>query len=290
MAPARLTPLIVTDVPPTVGPDVGLIPATLGALTTYVYLSADEVAEVPPPVITVTSTVPVPAGLVATICVAMSLTIVAVTLPNFTTVAPDRLVPVIVTDVPPAVGPDVGLIPVTAGATRYVYSSADDVAEVPAAVTTVTLTIPVPAGLVATICVALALTIVAELAPKSTAVAPARLTPLIVTDVPPAAGPDAGLIPATLGALTTYVYLSAGEVAEAPVAVTTVTSTVPVPAGAMATISVAVSLTIVALLVPKSTAVAPARLAPLIVTDVPPEVGPDVGLIPVTLGAGTYVN
>ncbi len=77
-------------------------------------------AEVPPAVTTVTSTVPVPAGLVATICVAVSPMIVAATLPNSTAVAPDRFVPVIVTDVPPAAGPELGLIPVTAGAATYV--------------------------------------------------------------------------------------------------------------------------------------------------------------------------
>ncbi len=162
--------------------------------------SADDVAEVPPAVTTVTSTVPVPAGLVATICVAVSLVIVAVTLPNLTAVAPDRFVPAIVTDVPPAVGPELGLIPVTAGATIYVYSSADDVAEVPPAVTTVTSTVPVPAGLVATICVAVSLVIVAVTLPNCTAVAPAKLVPLIVTAVPPVAGPEVGLIPVTLGA------------------------------------------------------------------------------------------
>ena len=79
--------------------------------------SAAEVADVPPAVVTVTSTVPaVPAGLVAVICVAVSLTIVAGVVPNSTAVAPVRFVPVIVTVVPPAVGPDVGLTPVTVGA------------------------------------------------------------------------------------------------------------------------------------------------------------------------------
>ena len=43
----------------------------------------------------------------------------------------------------------------------------------------------------------------------------------------------------------------------------------------------------VAALEPKSTAVAPERLVPLMVTLVPPPVGPLVGLIEVTVGAGT---
>jgi hypothetical protein len=65
---------------------------------------------------TVMSTVPVPAGLVAVIEVAL-LTVyeVAEVPPNLTAVAPVKPVPVIATDVPPAVGPDVGVLPVTVG-------------------------------------------------------------------------------------------------------------------------------------------------------------------------------
>ena len=37
-----------------------------------------------------------------------TLKLVALVLPNFTAVAPPRLVPVMVTEVPPAVGPEVG--------------------------------------------------------------------------------------------------------------------------------------------------------------------------------------
>ena len=42
--------------------------------------------------------------------------VVAAVAPNVTAVAPVKLVPVIVTVVPPAVGPAVGLTPVTVGA------------------------------------------------------------------------------------------------------------------------------------------------------------------------------
>ena len=44
---------------------------------------------------------------------------------------------------------------------------------------------------------------------------------------------------------------------------------------------------IVAALDPKSTALAPPRLVPVMVTLVPPPVGPLVGLIEVTVGAAT---
>ena len=78
--------------------------------------SAADVAEVPPGVVTVTSTVPAPAGEVAVIEVAeLTTKLVALVTPNFTAVAPVRLVPVIVTDVPPVVGPEVGAIDVTDG-------------------------------------------------------------------------------------------------------------------------------------------------------------------------------
>jgi hypothetical protein len=58
--------------------------------------------------------------------------------PNFTLVAPVKFVPVSVTVVPPAVGPEVGLMLVTVGAGTYVYSSDDEVADVPPTVVTVT--------------------------------------------------------------------------------------------------------------------------------------------------------
>ena len=71
----------------------------------------------PPVVVTLTSTVPVPAGEVAVIEVAeLTVKPVAGVAPNVTAVAPVKLVPVIVTEVPPLDGPDVGEIEVTVGA------------------------------------------------------------------------------------------------------------------------------------------------------------------------------
>ena len=79
--------------------------------------SAADVAEVPPTVVTLMSTVPVPAGDVAVICVAeLTVNAVAAVAPKVTAVAPVKLVPVIVTTVPPADGPNVGEIDVTVGA------------------------------------------------------------------------------------------------------------------------------------------------------------------------------
>ena len=70
---------------------------------------------VPPGVVTVTSTMPLPGGLVTVICVLESAVIVPAAPPKLTLVAPARLVPVIVTAVPPAVVPLDGDTPVTAG-------------------------------------------------------------------------------------------------------------------------------------------------------------------------------
>ncbi len=79
--------------------------------------SAIEVAEVPPGVLTVTSNVPAAAGGdVAWIDVAETTLKTAELAPKLTAVAPLNPVPVTVTTVPPAVGPALGVTPVTAGA------------------------------------------------------------------------------------------------------------------------------------------------------------------------------
>ena len=81
--------------------------------------------------------------------------------------------------------------------------SAADVADVPPAVVTLMSTVPVPAGEVAVIWVAeLTVKLVAGVAPNATAVAPVKPVPVMVTDVPPADGPDAGEIDVTVGAAT----------------------------------------------------------------------------------------
>jgi len=79
------------------------------------------VALVPPGVVTVTSTVPAPAGEVAVIEVALTtLKLAAAVVPNWTAVAPVKFVPLIVTEVPPLAGPVVGLSPDTVGPELYV--------------------------------------------------------------------------------------------------------------------------------------------------------------------------
>ncbi len=73
-------------------------------------------------------------------------------------------------------------------------------ADVPPAVTTVTSTAPVPAGLVTVIWVSeLTVNAAAGVLPKFTAVVPVKPAPVMVTCVPPVAGPCVGLIPFTTG-------------------------------------------------------------------------------------------
>ena len=80
------------------------------------YWSALLVALVPPEAVTVTSTVPDPAGAVTEIeVVELTTTPVAAAVPNLTAVTPEKLVPVMVTEVPPEIGPELGLSPVTVG-------------------------------------------------------------------------------------------------------------------------------------------------------------------------------
>jgi hypothetical protein len=79
--------------------------------------SAPEVADVPPVVVTLTSTTLVPAGEVAVIWVAeLTVNPAAAVAPKATAVVPEKLVPVMITTVPPLPGPVVGEIEVTAGA------------------------------------------------------------------------------------------------------------------------------------------------------------------------------
>ena len=84
------------------------------------YWSEEDNALVPPRVITRTSTTPAACGgATAVICVApLTVKLVAAVEPNSTALAPVKLVPVMVTLVPPAVGPAAGFRAVTVGGAR----------------------------------------------------------------------------------------------------------------------------------------------------------------------------
>jgi hypothetical protein len=82
----------------------------------YVKRSDELVALVPPDVVTITSTVPVPAGEVAVIEVGeLTVKLIAFWEPNLTAETSLKLPPLIVTLVPPAAGPLLGLTPATVG-------------------------------------------------------------------------------------------------------------------------------------------------------------------------------
>jgi len=111
-------PVIVTAVPPPTAPVVGVIEATVGAGLLPVYVNAlVRLPERPVEFVTVTVTVPAaPAGVVTEMVVLFStVTFVAAVAPKVTVAPATKLVPVMVTAVPPAVGPVAGPIPVTVG-------------------------------------------------------------------------------------------------------------------------------------------------------------------------------
>src|SRR5271165_4855437 len=109
---------MIAVLPPAGRPWLGLTLVTAGGIV-YVNWSAGPVALVPPTVVTVTSTVPVPAGLVAVIWVALTTeNVVAAVAPKCTALDPVKLVPVMVTTVPPAVGPWLGARPLDRKSTR----------------------------------------------------------------------------------------------------------------------------------------------------------------------------
>jgi hypothetical protein len=88
------------------------------------------------------------------------------------------------------------------GGVRYAKTSAGLTMLLPPALVTVKSTAPpAPAGLTAVTCVSdTKWKLVAAVAPNLTPVTPVNLHPLMVTVVPPDAGPDAGTIEVTAGA------------------------------------------------------------------------------------------
>jgi len=156
----------------------------------------------PPGVVIATLTAPAAcAGVVAVIVDASTtVTPVAAVPPKVTDDALVRLVPVMVTEVPPAVEPLLGETEVTVGAGMKVYWSAVPVALVPPDVVTVISTVAAPTGEVALIELAvLTVNEAAAVEPNFTAVAPVKSVPVMVTMVPPAAGPEVGEILVTVG-------------------------------------------------------------------------------------------
>src|SRR5450631_1248796 len=216
-----------TLVPPAAGPAVGASPVTVGA---GMNVKVPAEVAVPPTVVTLTVTAPMPAAVVAVIWVAeLTMKLAAAVAPNLTDVAPVKLVPVMTTDVPPASGPLVGARPLIVGAGTNVKLPAE--APEPLGVVTLTVTAPMPAAVVAVIWVAeLTVKLAAAVAPNFTEVAPVKFVPVITTLVPPVSGPDVGARPVMVGA-----GMNVNVPTEVPVPFTVVTLTVTAPAPAAVT-------------------------------------------------------
>jgi hypothetical protein len=128
-------------------------------------------------------------------------TLVAAALPNVTVAPEAKFVPVIVTAVPPATGPFVGLILPIVGVP---YVNALERLPLCAPTVTVTVTAPaLPAGVVAVMVVLLTTTtFVAAALPNVTVAPEAKFVPVIVTAVPPEVEPLFGLTLVTVGLTT----------------------------------------------------------------------------------------
>ena len=148
VAPVKLVPVMVTVVPPVVGPLVGVKLVMVGWVAKNVKLP-DDVA-VPPGVVTEILTVPAACALVLAMIFVVPVTrkVVAAVVPNLTDVAPMKLVPVMVTVVPPSVEPLVGVKEVMVGAGGTTNLKLAVEVAVPPGVVTEILTVPAACALV----------------------------------------------------------------------------------------------------------------------------------------------
>jgi hypothetical protein len=199
----------------------------------FVTVKLELLVAVPPGAVTEIGPVLEPFGTVAEIVVAeITLKVLAAVPENLTAVAPVKFVPVMVTTV--FTRPLVGKKTVIVGAAVTVKTPA--LVAVPPGVTMLIGPLLAPLGTVAVICDApLALNDVAATPLKSTAVAPDKLLPLIVTDVP--ATPVVGEKLEIVGGAPTVTVKFAVLVA-VPVGVTTRRGPVVAPAGTVAVICV----------------------------------------------------
>lgn len=198
LVPDRFRPVIVTTVPPTVGPEAGLNDETVGDAT---YVKPSSRLAMPPGVEIDTVCGPTsPTGASAfTVTPSTTVTPVAARPPIVTDVVPIRFAPVMEISVLQHVGPADGDTDEIVGAAKYVKPF-DSVA-VPVGVTNTTCCDPaVPAGVTAvTIESFTTVTSVAAFPPTVTDVVPASALPVIVIKVPPESGPTEGVIESTTG-------------------------------------------------------------------------------------------
>lgn len=236
----------------------------------------------PPGFVTVTELAPVPEGTTALIKVSPRILNTAGLAPTNTLVAVVKPVPVRVTLLPPTTAPPVGDKLVRVGAATYMNVAPLLVAE---AVSIVTALAPAaPAGEVAvTVLSELTVTAVAAVVPKFTSRVPIKPDPVMVTTVPPAIGPEVGVMELITGD-GWKPKLSEPSV---PPGVVILIGTVPTRcAGVIASTSVSsMTVKLVAGVDPKFTLVVPKRPVPVTATLSPPAVTPVVENTAVGAGA-----
>ena len=126
---------------------------------------------------------------------------VAVTPPTFKLLTPNKFVPAIVIIVPPSVGPLGGVTLPMVGSPIVLYVNAAVAVAEPLGVVTTTFCAPDPEGVVAVSNVEFTTVKPGAAAPPIvTLLAPVKLVPTIVNEVPPPVGPEFGLTLAIVGA------------------------------------------------------------------------------------------
>jgi hypothetical protein len=279
-------PAMVTDVPPAAGPLLGVTDVTAGAAT-YV----KQLEHVPVCVsgfVTTTFTAPAECAVVVPVMlVAPTVAIESADPPNETVAPETKPVPVTVTDVPPTLGPLVGVTAVTVGPATYVKQS-EQLPFCPSGLATVTFTTPAAwAVVVPVMLVGLIADTVSGDPAKDTLDPLTKLVPATVTVVPPALGPLFGVTDVTAGAAT-YVKQPL-HVPLCPSALVTTTLTAPAACAVVVpVIEVGSIVETVSEEPPKETVAPDWKPLPLIVTDVPPAASPLFGATDVTTGAATY--
>lgn len=193
-----------------------------------------ELLVVPEAVVTAITPVVADAGTVAVIVVEFTTVNVEVTPLNVTAVAPVKLLPLMVTDVPTP--PAVGLKPVMLGG--VVTVKLDALVPVPEPFTTLMVPVVAPLGTVAVMLVA-ELTVYDELIPLNlTAVIALNSVPVMVTEVP--IGPEVGVKEVILGTGNT---VKVAELLALPAGLVTVTTPLVDPFGTVQVIVVLFTIT-----------------------------------------------
>ena len=154
--------------------------------------------------VTTTSMLPAACAVVVPLIVVVLIVETVSAEPPKDTVAPLwKPVPVMVTDVPPAMAPVVGATEVTVGAGATYVKQLEHVPFCASAFVTVTFTAPAACDVVVPV-IALALMVetVSADPPKETVAPLWKPLPFTVTEVPPAVGPLFGVTDVTVGAAT----------------------------------------------------------------------------------------